>query len=107
MIVEAYQLASGREPFTEWLLGLKNRLTESRILLRLAQIELTGSVGKHKPVGDGVSELKFDFGPGYRVYFGKDGETLILLLCGGDKDSQARDIDRAKDYWRNYLEAKE
>jgi putative addiction module killer protein len=66
-------------------------------LNRLAQ----GNLGDCKPVGNGLHELRIDFGPGYRIYFAEDGPSLILLV-GGDKNSQARDIREAKEYWRDY-----
>ena len=58
--------------------------------------------GDCKPVGEGVSELRVDYGPGYRVYFGQKGRTLVVLLCGGDKRTQDRDIRLAKQYWREF-----
>ena len=61
-----------------------------------------GNLGNIRSLGDGVSELKVDFGPGYRVYFGEDGPRVVVLLIGGDKGSQQRDIAKAKDYWRDY-----
>ena len=66
----------------------------------------TGNLGDHKSVGSGVWEARLDFGPGYRIYFGKDGKSVILLLAGGSKASQGRDIRRAQTYWQDYLEAK-
>ena len=63
-----------------------------------------GNFGDHKAVGEGVYELRFFFGSGYRVYFGKSGDKLILLLCGGNKSSQQRDIKKAKHYWNDYQE---
>ncbi len=105
MIVKIYQNANGREPLTDWFYSLNDRRTQSRILRRFKQLEY-GQFGDHKALGSGLFELRFFFGAGYLVYFGKDGETLLLLLCGGDKDSQARDIERAKIYWQNYQESK-
>jgi len=68
---------------------------------RLDRVE-GGNLGVHRSVGDGVTELVIDFGPGYRIYFGQDGMELIVLLAGGEKKSQQADIERAKRYWRNY-----
>ena len=65
-----------------------------------------GNFSNVKPVGEGVLENKIDFGPGYRVYFGRDGDTLIILLCGGTKKRQQRDIERAIAYWRDYKQGK-
>jgi putative addiction module killer protein len=65
-----------------------------------------GNLGDHKSVGAGVWEARLAFGPGYRIYFGRDGESIILLLLGGAKASQARDIRRAQGFWRHYREAK-
>jgi putative addiction module killer protein len=72
---------------------------------RLNRIRL-GNFGDCKSVGGGVVELRIDFGPGYRVYFGRDGRLVVVLLCGGDKRTQARDILRAREYWKEYLDAK-
>jgi putative addiction module killer protein len=58
--------------------------------------------GDHTPVGDGVSELRMFFGPSYRIYYGEDNETIVLLLCGGDKNTQSKDIKKAKHYWKDY-----
>ena len=81
--------------FKAWLAKLKDKLARAIILRRLDRIAM-GNFGDAKPVGDGISEFRIDHGPGYRVYFVRRGETLIVLLCGGDKGSQARDIARAK-----------
>jgi putative addiction module killer protein len=94
---------SGREPFTDWLNGLRDAPTRRRILQRLLRLE-QGHYGDAKPVGAGVNELRFFFGTGYRVYFGEDGDTLVVLLCGGDKSSQSRDIQQAQAYWQEYQE---
>ena len=64
---------------------------------------MRGNFGLHRELQDGVFELKEDFGPGYRIYFGVDGDEIIILLVGGDKGSQSRDIAKAKEYWTNYL----
>ena len=65
----------------------------------------TGNLGDHHSVGDGVWEARCDFGPGYRIYFGKAGSAIVLLLLGGDKSTQRADIRRAREYWAHYLEA--
>lgn len=62
-----------------------------------------GNLGDHKSVGEGVWEARLDFGPGYRVYLGQDGPVVVLLLCGVDKSTQAKDIRQAKTYWKRYL----
>jgi putative addiction module killer protein len=85
--------------FIEWLTGLRDREARARIakcIDRIAQ----GNLGDAKSVGDGVSELRFAFGPGYRVYFTMRGSIVVILLCGGDKGSQDRDIERAIDMAR-------
>lgn len=64
-----------------------------------------GNLGHHRSVGHGVHELKIDFGPGYRVYFGQDGDKVVVLLIGGDKKTQAADIKRAQEYWNDYTGA--
>jgi len=81
--------------FIEWLTGLRDIQARVRIAKRIDRIA-QGNFGDAKSVGDGVSELRFDFGPGYRIYYVRRGNVVMILLCGGDKDSQARDIERAK-----------
>ncbi|QQR91041.1 MAG: type II toxin-antitoxin system RelE/ParE family toxin [Myxococcales bacterium] len=88
-------------PFVEWLGALKDKRARAKIRARINRLEL-GNFGDCKSVGGGVSELRISFGPGYRVYFGRDGQTVVVLLCGGDKSSQARDIEKAKLYWKEY-----
>jgi putative addiction module killer protein len=80
--------------FREWIDGLKDQVARARIVRRIVRVE-QGNLGDVKPVGGGVSELRIDYGPGYRVYFCQRGRTVILLLCGGDKRTQAKDIERA------------
>jgi putative addiction module killer protein len=100
--VIVYAKPDGREPFTEWLYGLRDGMTQKRILARLTRLE-QGNYGDCKSVGSGVSELRLFFGSGYRIYFGERGSDLVVLLCGGDKDTQEQDIERAKIYWQMYL----
>jgi putative addiction module killer protein len=88
---------SGREPFTEWLNGLDVQ-TRARVRVRIDRLE-DGPFGDVKPVGEGVSELRLDFGPGYRVYFGQVG-AQIHLLFGGSKQRQSEYIRRAKKFWK-------
>jgi putative addiction module killer protein len=97
-----YRDDSGKEPFTIWLNTLRDATTRRRILKRLLRVE-NGHYGDYQAVGGGVYELRFFFGPGYRVYFGEDGNTVVVLLTGGDKSSQSRDIDQAQAYWKRYL----
>lgn len=93
--------SNGNEPFSKWMDSLRNPPTRRRILKRLIRLE-NGNYGDVKAVGEGVSELRFFFGPGYRVYFGEDGDTIVVLLTGGDKSSQNQDIEQAKAYWKEY-----
>jgi putative addiction module killer protein len=88
------------EAYAKWFEGLRDARAKARINIRLERVE-TGQYGDHKSVGDGVFELRFAFGPGYRVYFAERGVEVILLLAGGDKDSQERDIAKAKEVARN------
>ena len=88
-------------PFEEWLDDLKDKRAVARVLARLARVRL-GNLGDCKPVGEGVSELRVDYGPGYRVYFGQKGRTLVVLLCGGDKRTQDRDIRLARQFWQEF-----
>ncbi|WP_398473675.1 type II toxin-antitoxin system RelE/ParE family toxin [Tardiphaga sp.] len=81
--------------YQKWITSLADLRAQALITARVDRLAL-GNPGNVKAVGDGVSELKIDFGPGYRVYFTRTGKTVVLLLCGGDKSSQAKDIRRAK-----------
>jgi len=91
------------DAFAEWIDNLRNRAGAAQVLRRLARLE-RGNPGNVAPVGDGLSELKIDFGPGYRVYFGQQGEELVIILCGGDKSTQDRDIKLAKTLWSEWKE---
>lgn len=90
------------DEFARWLKRLKDSDAKSRINLRIRRIILTGNLGDYKPVGDGVYELRVDYGPGYRVYFAQRGKEVLLLLVGGDKSSQQRDIKKAKELNEQY-----
>jgi putative addiction module killer protein len=98
-----YEKEDGTVPVSEWLDGLraKDETTYDRIINFLDRLE-SGNTSNVKPEGEGVSALKMDFGPGYRVYFGQDGKELVILLIGGDKSTQDPDIATAKKYWRDY-----
>ncbi len=101
--IQNYLTAEGRSPFEEWLNALRDITARARIRNRLKRIE-SGNLGNYRSVGEGVCELKIDYGSGYRVYFGQIGSTVVLLLCGGDKSTQVQDILKAKQYWRDYEE---
>lgn len=100
-----YQLEDESVPVTEWLRGLRDTRARAQIEVRLRRVS-AGNFGDCKPVGEGISELRVDIGTGYRVYYGKHGQALIILLCGGDKGSQQADIARAKAYWANWKRRK-
>ncbi len=99
--VEQVILTNGRKPFLEWLESLDDRKTRLVVDARIARLR-AGNLGDHKPVGEGVSELRIDHGPGFRVYFGRRGREVVILLGGGDKGTQNRDIRRAQELWRQY-----
>ena len=96
-----YERDDGRSPFIEWAASLRDKVAKARIAVRLRQIE-TGNFGDSKPVGEGVIELRIHAGAGYRVYCGRHGESWVILLCGGDKDTQTKDISRAKVLWAEW-----
>ena len=99
--VKFYKDKEEKEPFTEWLRSLRDGLGKKRILARLRRVE-QGNYGDCDPVGDGVFELRLHFGPGYRIYFGEQDKTIVIILCGGDKSSQQKDIEDAKLYWKGW-----
>ena len=96
-----YVTEEGVNPFHAWLNLLKDRVARARIRIRLNCVRL-GNFGDCKPVGKGVSELRMDYGPGYRVYYGKAETAIVLLLCGGSKKSQTKDIQLAQAYWADF-----
>ena len=102
--IREYQEANGRSPFGVWFSDLDARAA-AKVTVAIARME-QGNFSNAKGVGDGVAEFRIDFGPGYRVYFGRDGETVIILLAGGTKKRQQRDIDQAKERWADYKQRK-
>ena len=98
-----YSTSDGTYPFELWLLSLKDRQARARIRRRLARVRL-GNLGDYKFVGGGIQELRISYGPGYRIYFARSGDRIVLLLCGGDKKTQSKDILKAKQYWADYQE---
>ena len=99
--VDYYETENGKSPFGDWLFSLKDKEGRRKIKSRIDRVIL-GNMGSCEPVGEGVMELKIDFGPGYRVYFGQVGNKLVVLLNGGDKGSQEKDIKTAHAYWADY-----
>jgi len=100
--IDIYQTSAGKEPYSEWVDSL-DKSTLARIDARITRIEKNGNLGDCEPVGEGVFEIKFDFGPGYRIYFGNKTDTNLVLLLGGYKKGQQKNIEKAKEYWREYF----
>ncbi len=96
-----YQAADGTEPVTDWLQSLRDKLAQAKVRVRLKRLE-AGIFGDCEPVGDGVLELREHLGAGYRVYFGRHGQRIVILLCGGTKKTQNADIKTAKTYWADW-----
>lgn len=99
-----YENINGNKPYSRWLnkLQKKNMPVALRIIHRLEVLERKGHYGDYKHLQDGVFELRYNFGAGYRLYFAEDGDTIVVLLCAGDKSTQSRDISKALDYWADY-----
>jgi len=95
-----YRRTDGVYPFERWLADLRDARAVARVAQRVRRLE-AGLWGDCKPVGEGVLELRIDYGPGYRVYLGRHGATIVVLLSGGDKHGQSADIERAKEYWND------
>ncbi len=93
-----YRTEDGREPFTDWFESIRDEMAKARIAIRLRQVA-AGNFGDVKPIGEGVTELRIHVGAGYRIYCGASGKHVVLLLCGGDKSTQAKDIGQAKSLW--------
>ncbi len=99
--IEYYRTAAGEVPYWEWHSSLRNVKTQAIIDVRVARVR-TGNFGYCEPAGEGVLELKIDYGPGYRIYFGQVGSRVVLLLTGGDKSTQNTDIRKARQFWQDY-----
>ncbi|MBI4988352.1 MAG: type II toxin-antitoxin system RelE/ParE family toxin [Rhodocyclales bacterium] len=96
-----YVAEPGCEPVTEWLQTLQDKRAQARIRVRLKRLK-AGMFGDCEAVGDGVLELREHLGAGYRVYFGRHGQTVVILLCGGSKKTQSSDIKTARQYWADW-----
>lgn len=101
MELHRYQCPDGTIPLTNWLAGLRDARLRAKLEIRFRRLS-TGLPGDIKPVGEGVLELRENWGAGYRVYLGRHGTQLVVLLCGGDKRTQDADIRQAREYWRDW-----
>ncbi len=99
--IRRYTTEEGKVPFTDWLDSLRDRNVRVRIKSRLDRVE-EGNLGDFKSVGEGVFELRINYGPGYRVYFGQVGFTIVVILIAGDKSTQEQNIQQAIEYWKDY-----
>jgi len=99
--IELYTSPNGKCPFNEWFEGINEKETHAKILVRLERLQI-GNFGDCKSVGDGVAELRIHYGSGIRVYYSKVENKIILLLLGGIKSSQVKDINKAKEYLKEY-----
>lgn len=99
--IEIYETSSGKRPFEIWFEDLRETLTKAKIATRLNRLK-QGNFGDCKTLGDGVCELRIHYGPGIRIYYARVGSKIVLLLCGRDKGSQAKDIDKSKEYLKDY-----
>ncbi len=102
-VIGYLELEDGRRPFIDWLDNLKDERARALILVRIDRVQL-GNMGVHRRVGDGVVELKIDYGPGYRVYLGQYGVQVVILLIGGSKKTQSADILQARNLWSRWKE---
>lgn len=100
-VLRRYRTEDGREVVSQWLDLLRDVRAKARILARINRL-VVGNFGDCKPLRGGVSELRVDYGPGYRVYYGMVGKRVVLLLCGGDKRTQEADIDKAVGYLADF-----
>lgn len=89
--------------FEDWLGSLRDRQAKARVEVRIRRLSL-GNPGDVKPVGEGVSEMRINYGPGYRVYYLQHGPIIVVLLCGGDKSTQDRDVEKAREYAATWKE---
>ena len=101
--VEIYVTRDGKDVFHKWMDGLADQRAKALIDKTVAKVRL-GNLGQHKSVGEGVQEIVLNYGPGYRIYFGEQGATRVILLCGGTKKRQEEAINEAKRYWKDWKE---
>ena len=101
-----YETRNRKQPFSEWLENLGDAKALARIKSGIERLA-NGNLGDSKSLGWGVHEYRIHFGPGYRIYYANAGKVVLLLLCGGTKRGQGKDIERALSYWRDYLEREE
>jgi putative addiction module killer protein len=104
--IREYRTRDGRRPLSEWIDALRDRSARMRVLARIDRLSV-GLRGDWKPVGQGVFELRIEYGPGYRIYCAALGNELVILLCGGDKRKQKQDIETAHAYWQDFKERSE
>lgn len=103
-VLKIYKTKSGICPFDNWINGLRDKKAQVAVDVRLERVRM-GNLGQYRSLGGMLYELKIDFGPGYRVYFGKIGTDIILLLCAGNKGTQQKDIERARKYFQDFKDA--
>jgi len=103
--VDIYLDSNGKAPFSAWINALADIKGRAKIRERIARLRL-GNMGDCEPIGEGISELRIHYGPGYRVYFGQDGNEIVVLILGGSKRTQNQDIKTAKVLWKDYKERK-
>ena len=96
-----YQAENGKEPITGWLTSMRDKQAQAKMRVRIKRLE-AGIFGDCESVGEGVQELREHLGAGYRVYFGRHEQTVVILLCGGSKKTQVTDIKTAKEYWADW-----
>lgn len=101
--IRRYLTGSGKDVFGAWMSGLRDNRTKAKIMVRIDRLS-AGNFGDCKSLGNGLFELRIDWGPGYRVYYALVGRACVLLLCGGDKRKQASDIRRALECLKDYRE---
>ncbi len=99
--INEYIDEKGNSPYADWLDGLRDTRAKAKIMIRVDRMEL-GLFGDVEAIGEGLSELRIHYGSGYRIYYGKEGGQIYLLLCGGNKSSQKKDIKLAKGYWQDH-----
>ncbi|TWU29911.1 type II toxin-antitoxin system RelE/ParE family toxin [Bythopirellula polymerisocia] len=104
--VRVFETTDGKRPFESWLRKLRDPRARQKVRTRIARIRL-GNFGDFKSVGNGVCEVLIDYGPGYRLYYGRDGDEVVVLLLGGDKRKQDSEIETAKHYWADYQARRE